>query len=932
MEYNSELVKSLEKKQQNYWREKGIYATKNHDERPPFYVLSMFPYPSGAGLHVGHPLGYIAADIFARYKRLNGYNVLHPMGFDSFGLPAEQYAIETGQHPAKTTEKNIAVYKEQLGRLGFSFDPEREVRTSDPEYYKWTQWIFLKIFNSWFNEKSKKAEPIDSLIAEFEKEGNQNVRAATGEKPVKFTAEEWNAMPEDEKLRRLLPYRLAYLSEAEVNWCAQLGTVLANDEVKDGFSERGGYAVEKRKMKQWSMQIKAYADRLLTGLDDLDWPDPIKEVQKNWIGKSKGASISFQVKGSDQNIEVFSTRPDTIYGVSFMVLAPEHPLVTHITSNNQKAAVDDYIAETKKKSERQRMAEVDEITGVFTGGYCLHPLTGEDVPVWIADYVLAGYGTGAVMAVPAGDDRDLKFARHFNLPVPQIFEGIDVSDEACTDKNIKLINSEHLNALKGKKALNAAIDKLVEIGAGKSKTNFKLRDAVFGRQRYWGEPIPVYYENGIPKPVKEKHLPLVLPEVDKYLPTETGEPPLRRAEKWHYHPEKGVVNENEGFPLEPTTMPGWAGSSWYYLRYQDPKNNSRFAGEKAIGYWKNIDFYMGGSEHSTGHLLYFRFWTKILHDLGELPFDEPAKKLVNQGMIQGESKFVYRIQKTNTYVSHGLRKQHPTQKLHVDVSLVSNNRLDLEGFKKYRPANKDAEFILENGEYLCGTDVEKMSKSKHNVVNPNEICDDYGADALRLHEMFLGPVEMHKPWNTQGIDGVFKFLKKFWRLFFEDEAFSLSDASANKEELKVLHTCIKNVTGDIEKLSLNTCVSHFMICVNELSKLKCNKREILEPLTVIISCHAPHICEELWQLAGNNGSVHEAEWPKYNNSYLEESEVIYPVSFNGKMRYKLTMAKSASKEEVEKAVMTDSRSGKYLEGKTPKKVIVVPGRIVNIVV
>lgn len=932
MEYNSNTIKELEKKQQHYWQEQKIYASKNNSSKPPFYVLSMFPYPSGAGLHVGHPLGYIAADIFARYKRHKGFNVLHPMGFDSFGLPAEQYAIETGRHPADTTAENIAVYKEQLGRLGFSFDPEREIRTSDPNYYKWTQWIFLEIFNSWYDQTVQKARPIIDLIRTFEQEGNAKIKASTSSPTNTFSAGEWKEKSEDEKLKTLLPYRLAYLSEAEVNWCAKLGTVLANDEVKDGLSERGGYPVEKRKMKQWSMQITAFADRLLKGLDNIDWPEPIKEVQRNWIGKSRGSLVRFQLDNHSEKIEVFSTRPDTIFGVSFMVLAPEHDLVAQITTDDQKAEVDQYVTQSKKKSERQRMAEVNEVTGAFTGAHCIHPFTGKKVPVWITDYVLAGYGTGAVMAVPSGDDRDLKFAHTFNLPVPQIFEGVNVDQIACTDKSVPLTHSEFLNGLKGKEAIEKVISKLEEQNAGTAKVNYKLRNAVFGRQRYWGEPIPVYYENGIPKPVKFKHLPLVLPEIDKYLPTAAGEPPLRRAEKWHYHPDKGVVTESEGFPLESTTMPGWAGSSWYFLRYQDPHNDETFASKQAVDYWQNINFYMGGSEHATGHLLYFRFWTKILFDLGHVPFDEPAEKLINQGMIQGESKFVYRVKNSNKFVSAGLRKDYTTQKLHVDVSLVKNNTLDIDQFKKWRPDYANSEFILENGKYLCGTEVEKMSKSKYNVINPNVICDEYGADALRLHEMFLGPVEMHKPWNTQGIDGVSKFLKKFWRLFFTNDKFTLVDQAPGKEELKVLHTCIKNVTEDIEKLSLNTCVSHFMICVNELSKMKCNKRTLLEPLIILTSCHAPHISEELWHQSGYGYSVHDADWPAYNKDYLIEDEIEYPVSFNGKMRFKIALPKTADKDAVERAVFSDERCTKYLDGKKPKKIIVVPGRIVNIVV
>ena len=932
MEYNSNTIKELEKKQQAFWRDQKTYASKNNSSQPPFYVLSMFPYPSGAGLHVGHPLGYIAADIFARYKRHKGFNVLHPMGFDSFGLPAEQYAIETGRHPADTTAENIAVYKKQLGRLGFSFDPDREVQTSNPEYYKWTQWIFLNIFNSWYDHKEQKTRKIEALVATFEKEGNTKVEAATSAPADIFTAAEWKQKTENEKLQSLLPYRLAYLSDAEVNWCPQLGTVLANDEVKDGFSERGGFPVEKRKMQQWSMQITAYADRLLEGLEHIDWPEPIKEIQRNWIGKSKGASIRFEIENHKEQIEVFSTRPDTIFGVSFMVLAPEHELVSKITTEQQKKTVEDYITQSKKKSERQRMAEVNEITGAFTGAYCMHPFTGEKVPVWIADYVLAGYGTGAVMAVPAGDDRDLRFARTFDLPVPQIFEGVTVTDAACTDSHIPLAQSEFLNELKGKKAVNLAIYKLEKENLGKAEVNYKLRNAVFGRQRYWGEPIPIYYENGIPQPVKTEHLPLVLPEIDKYLPTEQGDPPLKRAQEWHYHPDKGVVPKDEGFPLEATTMPGWAGSSWYFLRYQDPRNSNNFVSSEAVNYWGNVNFYMGGSEHATGHLLYFRFWTKILFDLGHIPFDEPAQKLVNQGMIQGESKFVYRIKNTNKFVSHGLRKQHQTQKLHVDVSLVKNNVLNIDEFKKWRPDYADAEFILENNKYLCGTEVEKMSKSKYNVINPNEICDTHGADALRLHEMFLGPVEMHKPWNTQGIDGVSKFLKKYWRLFHNSGDFQLSEEDPTKEELKVLHTCIKNVTEDIEKLSLNTCVSHFMICVNELTKLRCSKKEVLEPLIILTSCHAPHISEALWQKTGHSKSVHEVEWPKFEEEYLTEDEIEYPVSFNGKMRFKISLPKTAGKADIEKAVFNDKRCAKYLDGQNPKKVIIIPGRIVNLVV
>lgn len=932
MEYSADLIRQIEEKWRKKWQQDKTYSAKINSEKPKHYVLDMFPYPSGAGLHVGHPLGYIASDIHARFKRLQGYNVLHPMGYDAFGLPAEQYAIQTGQHPAVTTEQNIKRYREQLDRLGFSFDWDREVRTCDPEYYKWTQWIFLQLFDSWYCKDADKALPISQLIEVFEQEGNKNLNAVCDEDTEVFAAEDWKNASENEKETILQKYRLAYLSEAVVNWCPELGTVLANDEVKDGVSERGGFPVEQKKMKQWSMRITAYAQRLLDGLDKLDWPDAIKEVQRNWIGRSQGAAIWFDVSGSDRKIEVFTTRPDTIFGVSFMVLAPEHELVQEITTDEQRGEVEKYIEQTKKRSERDRMADVKNVSGAFTGAYAEHPFTGEQIPVWIGDYVLAGYGTGAIMAVPSGDQRDWDFAKHFDLPVPNVIEGADISEGANDQKSGKLTNSQFLDGLKVKDAIKKAIGALIEKGIGQKKINYKLRDAVFGRQRYWGEPIPIYYENGVPKSVRTEHLPLELPEVESYLPTKDGEPPLKRADKWNYDPEKGVVPNGEGFPLELTTMPGWAGSSWYFLRYEDPNNSEEFASQEAVNYWKNVDFYMGGAEHGTGHLLYFRFWTKFLKDRGHIPFDEPAQKLTNQGMIQGDSRFVYRVEGSNEFVTFSKRKEYKTQRLHVDVNIVDGDKLDMEAFKKWRPEFKEATFITEeDGTYKCGSEVEKMSKSKFNVINPDDLCDQYGADALRLHEMFLGPVEMHKPWNTQGIDGVSKFLKRFWRLFHSGDEFSVIDEKPTKEELKVLHTCIKAMTEDLEKDSFNTCVSNLMICVNELSSLKCNKREILEPLSILASCHAPHITEELWEKLGHKSSIMDAGWPQLKEEYLTEDEIEYPVSFNGKKRFSLKVDANLSKDEVEKAVLEHERTGQQLKGNEPKKIIVVPGRIVNVV-
>ncbi len=929
MEYS---FQSIESKWRDAWQRNKTYQVSNDSEKPKYYVLDMFPYPSGAGLHVGHPLGYIASDIHARYKRLTGFNVLHPMGYDAFGLPAEQYAIETGQHPAKTTATNISRYREQLDKIGFSFDWSREIRTSDPEYYKWTQWIFIKLFNSYYDESEQKSYPISRLIKELQAKGNAHLQATCDEHTPIINGSTWASFNEQEKQDLLAHYRLAYLSEAEVNWCPALGTVLANDEVKEGKSERGGHPVVKKKMTQWSLRITAYAERLLQGLEELDWSDSLKETQRNWIGKSEGSKVTFSIKNHNEEIPVFTTRPDTIYGVSFMVLAPEHALVRDLTTANQEDEIEAYIQATSKRSERERMADVKTISGAFTGSYAIHPLTGAEIPIWISDYVLAGYGTGAVMAVPCGDQRDWNFAQHFNLPIPNVFDGVSVEDQAFESKNVTIANSDFLNGLKGQNAIDKAIKTITEKGFGSRQVNYKLRDAVFGRQRYWGEPIPIYYENGIARPVLEKHLPLNLPSIDKYLPTAEGEPPLARAENWSYTPEDGVVANGKGYPLELTTMPGWAGSSWYYLRYLSPNSPSNFVKAEDLAYWKNVDFYMGGSEHATGHLLYVRFWTKFLSDIGLLPFEEPMKKLVNQGMIQGVSKFVYRIDGTTTFVSSGLKHKYTTTPIHVDVNLVVNDQLDLEGFKSWRSEYNNAEFILEEGVYRCGSEVEKMSKSKYNVVNPDELIEQYGADALRLHEMFLGPIEMHKPWNTQGIDGVSKFLKKLWRLFHHEGALLITEDPATKSELKTLHKTIKKVTEDMDKLSLNTCVSTFMICVNELSDLKCNKREILEPLLILTASHAPFISEELWNKLGNKSSIFNTDFPKYNASFLEESQVTYPISFNGKMRFKLTLSKSLGKEGIEHEVLNHEDSQKWLEGKAPKKIIVVPGKIVNIVV
>ncbi|WP_426668792.1 leucine--tRNA ligase [Mucilaginibacter sp. McL0603] len=955
--------KDIEQKWQQFWAENQTFKADNNSSKPKYYVMDMFPYPSGAGLHVGHPLGYIASDIFARYKRLKGFNVLHPMGYDSFGLPAEQYAIQTGQHPAITTEANITTYRRQLDQIGFSFDWSREVRTSSPDFYKWTQWIFMQLFNSWYNKAADKAESIERLVAHFEQNGSTGIDAVCDEEVLTFTANEWKAFTKEEQQAELLKYRITYLRESTVNWCAALGTVLANDEVKDGFSERGGYPVEQKKMMQWSMRITAYAERLLQGLDTIDWPEPLKEMQRNWIGKSVGASVKFPIEASPKSspkertsneggapplsfgegrgeaIEVFTTRVDTIFGVTFIVLAPEHELVPALTTPKQKAEIDAYIAQSKKKSELDRMADTKTVSGAFTGSYVINPANNKKVPIYIADYVLAGYGTGAVMAVPSGDQRDYLFAKHFNLPIIPIIDIQNIETEADPTKEGKYINSDFMNGLGYKEATAKLIAFLEEKGAGKAKVNFRMRDAIFGRQRYWGEPVPVYFKGDLPYLIDEKDLPLILPEVDKYLPTETGEPPLARAKDWKYGSQKTKDLEGgESYPYEHSTMPGWAGSSWYWYRYMDAHNDKEFASPKAIEYWKNVDLYIGGSEHATGHLLYSRFWNKFLKDMGLVIEEEPFKKLINQGMIQGRSSFVYRLidemgRGTNTFVSKGLTKEYSTSPLHVDVNIVENDILDITKFKKWRDDFADADFILENGKYVCGIEVEKMSKSKFNVVNPDDLIERYGADTLRMYEMFLGPLEQSKPWNTNGIEGVFKFLRKFWKLFHDEQFnFRVSEDAATKAELKSLHKIIRKVEEDVERFSFNTSVSSFMIAVNELTDLKCNKRAILQELVVVLSSYAPHICEELWVLLGNQpGTLSYAPYPKFNAEYLIEDEFAYPISINGKTKMNLNISLSLDPAAIESTVVTNADVQKYLDGRTPKKVIVVKGRIVNIV-
>ena len=944
MTYNH---KEIEAFWQEYWAKHQTFKAQNDSTKPKYYVLDMFPYPSGAGLHVGHPLGYIASDIVARYKRHKGFNVLHPQGYDSFGLPAEQYAIQTGQHPAVTTAQNIARYREQLDKIGFSFDWSREVKTSDPNYYRHTQWIFIQLFNSWYNNATDKAEPIETLIALFETEGNSKVNAACDDDTPIFTAEQWRAFSSEQQQQILLKYRLTYLAETEVNWCPALGTVLANDEIVNGVSERGGHPVIRKKMTQWSMRITAYAERLLQGLDTIDWSESIKESQRNWIGKSVGASINFVLAQGEHTIEVFTTRPDTLFGVTYLTLAPEHALVPLITTEEQRAEVEAYIAATAKRSERDRMADTKTVSGAFTGAYAVHPLTGKQLPIWIGDYVLASYGTGAVMAVPAGDDRDYAFAKHFKgakgMPEPINIFDKDISEAAFTDKEgMTYQNSDILN---GCTNFSEAVDKVLAAleakGAGKAKVNYRLRDAVFSRQRYWGEPFPVYYKNGLPQMIGEEHLPILLPEVEKYLPTEEGNPPLGNATTWAWDTANHKVVGNElidnqtVFPLELNTMPGWAGSSWYWLEYMMEKDaRGTFPTKSVVDYWQNVDLYVGGSEHATGHLLYSRFWNKFLKDRGFAPTEEPFKKLINQGMILGMSAFAYRLEGTNTFVSKNQIKGQSVQPIHVDVSLLkdTSDELDIEKFKAWRKEFADAEFILEeDGKYITGREVEKMSKSKYNVVNPDDICEQYGADTLRLYEMFLGPLEQAKPWNTAGISGVYNFLRKLWRLYFNDNGWQVTDEAPTPEMLKALHKTIKKVNEDIENFSFNTSVSQFMICVNELSSLKCHHRDVLAPLAVLVAPFAPHIAEELWKRLGNTESVTYAPYPVHEDKYLQEDSKEYPVSFNGKVRFKRAYATSMTPAEIEQAILADPQTAEQLQGNAPKKVIVVPNRIINIV-
>jgi len=940
MEYE---FKKIEEKWRGFWAKHQTYQVKEDANKPKFYVLDMFPYPSGAGLHVGHPLGYIASDIFARYKKLEGYNVLHPMGYDSFGLPAEQYAIQTGQHPAITTEENIARYRFQLDQLGFNYDWSREVRTSSPTYYKWTQWIFKQLFDCYYDDKLNKAVRISALISIFENDGNSQVSACT-EYDTVFTAAQWKAFSEAEKEDVLQAYRIAYLADSWVNWCPALGTVLANDEVVNGVSERGGFPVEQKLMRQWSMRIKAYAERLLNGLDTLDWTDSIKEQQRNWIGKSQGCSVRFSLYNEveEENpvipsnspklnkesfFEVFTTRPDTIFGVSFMVLAPEHHLVDVITTKGQREEIEAYIKTAALKSERDRQADVKNISGAFTGAYVLHPFTGEKIPIWIGDYVLASYGTGAVMAVPCGDQRDWDFANHFNIPIKNIFKDIDISASAYVEKDAVITDSDFLNELTCKEAIVKAVGAIEKRALGKGKTNYRLRDAVFSRQRYWGEPFPVYYENGVPKLVGDESLPVELPEVDAYLPTEEGEPPLARA-------EKSAWNVSFGERMEYNTMPGWAGSSWYFLRYLDANNENSFVSKEKVNYWQNVDLYIGGSEHATGHLLYARFWTKFLFDLGYIPFEEPFQKMINQGMILGRSSFVYRLTNENTLVSFSKKEGLQVTPIHVDISLVDNDVLDIEAFKVWRSEFQDTKFILEdNGTYVCGSEVEKMSKSKYNVQTPDELVEKFGADTLRMYEMFLGPLEQSKPWDTKGITGVHSFLKKYWRLFHINNDFAVSDDEPSKESMKVLHKTIKKLRDDLDRFSFNTGVSSFMICVNELTDQKCNNRHVLEQLTVLMAPYAPHITEEIWEKLGNtSGSINEAKYPVFDKQYLIESSFDYPVSFNGKMRFKLNLSLDLKVEEIEQFVLANEETQKWLEGTAPKKCIIVPGKIINLVI
>ncbi len=936
MDYN---FREIEEKWQKHWRDNNTFLTPQESNKPKCYVLDMFPYPSGSGLHVGHPLGYIASDIYARYKRNMGYNVLHPQGYDSFGLPAEQYAIQTGQHPAITTDENIKTYRSQLDKMGFSYDWTREVRTSSPDYYKWTQWIFIQLYNSWYDKSADKAQPISLLIEQFEISGNKNINAFCDLDTIIFSSNDWKNYPKFEKEKILLKYRLAFLAETEVNWCPKLGTVLANDEIIDGVSERGGYPVIKREMTQWSMRITAYAERLLSGLDKIDWSDAIKETQRNWIGKSVGASVFFDVIGHDSQIEVFTTRPDTIFGVSFMTLAPEHELVNIITTEVQRKYVDKYIMTTKSRSERDRMSDIKTITGEFTGAYAEHPFTKKPIPIWIGDYVLAGYGTGAVMSVPCGDQRDYDFAKYFKIPIPNIFAEADISEKAFTDKNFTIADSEFLNGLNFNDAFKISVDKLIKIGHGCEKVNYRLRDAIFSRQRYWGEPFPVYYKDDIPNMISPKFLPLKLPEVEKYLPTEHGDPPLGRATSWAWDTNNNSVVSNSKidnktvFPLELNTMPGWAGSSWYFNRFMDPDNENEFVSNKNLNYWQQVDLYVGGSEHATGHLLYARFWQKFLFDRDFLPVDEFAKKLVNQGMILGKSAYVARIEGQNTFISYDKVKGKSVQYIHVDINFInSKDQMDLNMFKSWRAEFNSARFIFsDDGSFKVKREVEKMSKSKYNVINPDEICFKYGADSFRLYEMFLGPLEQHKPWSTDGITGVFAFLKKFWKLYVGQSGVKVTADAPCSQSLKTLHKTIKKVCQDIEGFSFNTSISSFMIAVNELTNLNCTSRSVLEPLLILLSPYAPHICEELWHVLGNKESISITKFPVYDPKYLIEISKTYPISFNGKTRFTLDLPTNMSKAEIEKLVLSDHRSITYLNGKVVKKMIIIPGKIVNVV-
>lgn len=915
--------REIETRWQAYWAENHTFEAQTDPTKPKYYVLDMFPYPSGAGLHVGHPLGYIASDIYSRYKRLRGFNVLHPMGYDAFGLPAEQYAIQTGKHPEETTEKNIARYREQLDRIGFSYDWSREIRTCDPAYYKWTQWAFLKMFGSWYDNDLQKARPIEELEAAFAAGGSESVNAACSEHEP-FTAEQWNAFDEKQKAAALMNWRIAYQGETSVNWCPKLGTVLANDEVKEGYSVRGGHPVEQKKMTQWQLRVSAYAGRLLDDLESLDWTDSLKDMQRNWIGRSQGCEMVFKTYNGEKeyDVTIFTTRADTVFGVTFLVLAPESDWVEKLTATDRKAEVEAYLAQARKKTERERISQTKTVAGVFSGSYAVNPLTGEKVPVWISEYVLSGYGTGAIMAVPAHDSRDYAFAKAFNLPIIPLIEGCDISESSFDAKEGTMCNSGFLNGMSVKEAIPAAIDYVESHGLGHRKVNYRLRDAIFSRQRYWGEPFPICYKDGIATPLPENKLPLRLPEIDKYLPTETGEPPLARAKDWNY----------EGNPLETSTMPGFAGSSAYYLRYMDPHNPDALVSREADEYWRNVDLYIGGTEHATGHLIYSRFWNKFLYDLGYVCEKEPFRRLINQGMIQGRSNFVYRIIGTNTFVSYGLKDKYETTEIHVDVNIVNNDRLDTEAFRRWMPDFADAEFILENGEYICGWAIEKMSKSMFNVVNPDMVCDSYGADTLRLYEMFLGPLEQSKPWDTKGIDGVHRFLKKVWRLFYDRDGLILTDKKATPAELKSLHKLIGKVTADIEAFSYNTAISAFMIAVNELTELGCNTREVLDPLVVLLSPFAPHIAEELWRASGHIDTITWAKWPEYDESLTVEQNCTYAVSFNGKTRFTLDLPKAMPKEEVEATVRANAQTAKYVAGGNILKMIVVPGKIVNVVV